>query len=192
MKIKSSLLFIAGGLFFIIVAGYQYFDSTHKQGEALEQAKLMLSKGKGTSEEVELEEIPTLQDKDVIGILKLPTLNEILPIIKGTTEEALDKGVGHYEGTALPDGEDQIVLSGHRDTVFKRLGELEVGDELEVEMSDGTFTYVIEETFIVEADDRTVIKSTYPTELLTVTTCYPFNFVGDAPQRYIVNAKRKL
>ena len=81
-----------------------------------------------------------------------------------------------------------MVLSGHRDTVFQDLGDLEIGDELIVHMSYGTFTYIIQETEIVDADDRTVIRPTAPDEVLTVTTCYPFGYIGPAPDRYIIYA----
>jgi sortase A len=188
MQRKISLLLLTGGFFFISLAGYEFFKTTSGQNKALESAQKL----------VRLEEAPLMNDASlsvtndkVMGILSIPTLKEELPIIRGVSEEDLEKGVGYYEGTALPNEGDQIVLSGHRDTVFKRLGELELGDELVVEMPNGTFTYVIEETFVVEADDRTVIRSTAPIEKLTLTTCYPFHFIGDAPQRYIINAIRK-
>src|SRR5690606_3224100 len=112
--------------------------------------------------------------------------------VEGVDEEELEKGVGHYKGTAFPSQDGQIVLSGHRDTVFRRLGELQIGDELVVQMPYGEFTYVIEDTDIVDADDRTVINPNIDEELLTVTTCYPFTYVGSAPDRYIIYAKPKV
>lgn len=185
---KISLLFLAGGLFFISLAGFQFYHTFKSQKEAMTTA----TKAVGVKDTQLLEQDSiTLKNEEVLGILRLPTLKEELPIIRGVSEDDLEKGVGYYEGTALPDQKDQIVLSGHRDTVFKRLGELQIGDELVVEMTYGEFTYVIEETFIVEADDRTVIRSSAPVEKLTLTTCYPFRFIGNAPQRYIINAIRK-
>jgi sortase A len=188
MKIKISLLFLAGGFFFIILFGIQFYHSNLKQSEAMTTALGLVS----VKDPLLLDkESAIVQNGEVLGILRLPTLRESLPIVKGVSEEALDKGVGYYEGTALPDQQDQIVLSGHRDTVFKLLGELQIGDEVMVEMPYGKFTYIIQETFVVEAHDRTVIRSTAPIEKLTITTCYPFNYIGNAPQRYIVNAIRK-
>lgn len=189
MKMKISLLFLAGGFFLSSLAVIQIYDSSEARKKAMKSAVEVVN-GKVNTQL--LDETPvTIKNGEVIGILQLPSIKEKLPIVKGVTEDALAKGVGYYEGTALPDQKDQIVLSGHRDTVFKRLGELQLGDELVVEMPYGTFIYTIEETFIVEADDRTVIRPTSPIEKLTLTTCYPFHFVGDAPQRYIVNAIRK-
>jgi sortase A len=188
MKIKISLLFLAGGFFYITLAGLQMYKSSSSQEITLKKAMEVVK----TADTPLLDETAaTSINAEILGILRFPTLNEKLPIVKGVSEDVLEKGVGYYEGTALPNQKDQIVLSGHRDTVFKRLGELQVGDEIIVEMSYGIFTYIIEETFIVEADDRTVILPTAPIEKLTLTTCYPFTFVGNAPQRYIVNAIRK-
>jgi sortase A len=124
---------------------------------------------------------------DHIGNLKIPALNKRLPIIEGTAADELEKGVGHFVGSALPGEEDNCVLSAHRDTFFAELGRLEIGDQLIVETSTGTYTYEIAGIRIVDKDDRTVIV---PTEraVLTLTTCYPFRYVGSAPDRYIVSA----
>ncbi|MBS4192180.1 class D sortase [Bacillus sp. FJAT-49705] len=127
---------------------------------------------------------------EAIGILEIPRLQAKLPIIEGTSEYELEKGVGHYSGTVLPGQPDQILLSGHRETVFRQLGELEMGDIFQVIMPYGTFRYEITHAQIVEADDSTVIKSTAPTETLTVSTCYPFSYIGDAPYRYVLTANR--
>ncbi|NWN98490.1 MAG: class D sortase, partial [Bacillus sp. (in: Bacteria)] len=129
------------------------------------------------------------QQGETIGILKIPKLKKELPIIEGTDEEELEKGVGHYTGTAYPLQNDQIVLSGHRDTVFRNFGELETGDTFIVELEYGKFKYEIYEMDIVPADDTTVIRSTAPDEILTVTTCYPFHYIGNAPERAIFYAK---
>jgi sortase A len=188
MKIKISLLFLAGGFFLISLAGIQLYKSTINQSQAQIEAIEVIR----TEKNQLLDETSAIaKNGEVMGILQFPTLRSELPIVKGVSDEALERGVGYYEGTALPDQNDQIVLSGHRDTVFKRLGELQVGDEVIVEMPYGKFTYIIKETFVVEADDLTVIRPTSPIEKLTITTCYPFNFIGNAPKRYIVNAIRK-
>lgn len=124
---------------------------------------------------------------DSIGTLSAPALNQTWPIIEGTRTEDLKRGVGHFTQSLLPGEKDNCVLSGHRDTVFAGLGTLKVGDQLVVQTSAGTFTYVISGIRIVPKDDRTVIV---PTDhaVLTVSTCYPFHYVGSAPDRYILTA----
>ena len=124
---------------------------------------------------------------DHIGSLTIPVLEQKLPIIEGTGRDELKKGVGHFIQSVLPGEEDNCVLSGHRDTVFAKLGELKTGDQLIVETSAGTYTYEIKRIRIVDKDDKTVIV---PSDhaILTLSTCYPFNFVGNAPDRYILTA----
>lgn len=131
------------------------------------------------------------QKSDALGILSIPALQEELPIIEGANEDELAKGVGHLSSTGLPGEKKQILLSGHRDTVFRKLGELKNGDSLEVKMQAGTYSYRINKTYIVDANDQSVLRSTYPTELLTLSTCYPFSYIGDAPDRYIIEAVRE-
>jgi len=87
----------------------------------------------------------------------------------------------------MPGAKDNSVLSGHRDSVFSKLGQLRKGDSVIVRTSSGTFTYLVRRTFIVMANDRTVIVPT-PTATLTLTTCYPFFVIGSAPKRFIVSA----
>ncbi|MDE4086003.1 class D sortase [Planococcus maritimus] len=124
---------------------------------------------------------------DLMGELIIPKLGASLPIIHGTDEDELEQGVGHFAGSVLPGQDDNSVLSGHRDTVFRELGKVGKGDEFIVNTADGTFTYRVRQVRIVDEDDRTVIVPK-PRATLTVSTCYPFDFVGYAPERYILVA----
>lgn len=126
---------------------------------------------------------------EVVGILKIPAIKGELPIIEGTDEDDLEKGVGHFKGSAFPNEKGQIVLSGHRDTVFRRVGELKIGDLLSISLASGSYWYQIESTKIVDANDRSIITLQKKKEVLTLTTCYPFTFIGNAPDRYIITAK---
>ncbi|MBD1379713.1 class D sortase [Metabacillus arenae] len=124
---------------------------------------------------------------DEMGQLYIPKLDATLPIFHGTNEDELEKGVGHFAGSVLPGEKDNSVLSGHRDTVFRKLGEVGKEDLLVVTTGTGTFTYKVRKVRIVDEDDRTVIVPT-PKATLTVTTCYPFDFIGSAPERYVLVA----
>nr|WP_245799110.1 class D sortase [Virgibacillus siamensis] len=123
--------------------------------------------------------------------LIIPEINSVFEVYWGTGSVALQKGVGMYvsKWTTVPNLEGgHTVLSGHRDTVFTELGELEVGDQLSLEYKGKTYSYQITKIWITEPDDRTVItKKKKPT--LTLTTCYPFDYVGSAPERYIIQSK---
>lgn len=124
---------------------------------------------------------------EVMGSLSIPALKQKLPIIEGTSDADLKKGVGHFIQSVLPGAQDNCVLSGHRDTVFSKLGQLKIGDVFITQTAADTFTYAIRRIRIVGKNDRTVIV---PTDhaVLTVTTCYPFYFIGSAPDRYVLSA----
>lgn len=129
---------------------------------------------------------------DVIGNLLIPSLNRDFPIIQGTGDEELKKGVGHFVQSVLPGQKDNSVLSGHRNTVFSELGDLIIGDDLIVKTIAGTFTYKVDKTRIVDKDDKTVIVPT-DNAMLTLTTCYPFDGLDLYPsERYIVTASLVL
>lgn len=186
-------MIVSAGIVLIGIGGYQYFSTKDAQKNSLVEAYKVL-KDPVTQSNIEEDMNVEFDPKqgDVVGVLVIPKIKAELPIIEGTDEDELEKGVGHYQGTAYPTEKDQIVLSGHRDTVFRSMGELEIGDTFIVKLPYGSFTYVIESTKIVNAEDRSVIKSTAPEEVLIVTTCYPFSYVGDAPERYILSAKPLL
>ena len=124
---------------------------------------------------------------EVIGVISIPKLAETYPIVQGTDDKELKLGVGHYVNSVMPGVKDNSVLSGHRDSVFSKLGQLREGDSVIVRTSSGTFTYRVRKSWIVLANDRTVIVPT-PTATLTLTTCYPFFYIGSAPKRFIVSA----
>jgi sortase A len=128
----------------------------------------------------------TLPNKgDVFGKISIPKLKQEFPILHGSDQKELAKGVGHFIGSVLPGEPDNTVLAGHRDTVFRKLGQIEMGDLINIETSAGKFTYRITKQRIVDQDDRTVIVP-YDHAVLTLVTCYPFDYIGAAPQRYIL------
>jgi sortase A len=130
---------------------------------------------------------PVPQVGKEMGQLVIPRIGAILPIIEGTDEDELAKGVGHFRGSALPGVTGNSVLSGHRDTVFRRLGEVKKNDLLVVRTDAGTFTYRVTKMWITKPTDISVLDSK-PTPVLTLTTCYPFGYIGSAPKRYIIEA----
>lgn len=172
-----------------MITGYSVYEIAFtevKTKKTVEEAKKII-----TQESSNIETINgNSSESDIIGLLTLPSIQSELAIVQGTDPDDLEKGVGHYEGSYLPNQNGQIVLSGHRDTVFKRAGELEIGDEMIVATADGSYSYSIESTKIVDADDTSIITLQNQKEELILTTCYPFGYIGDAPQRYIIYAKR--
>jgi LPXTG-site transpeptidase (sortase) family protein len=122
-----------------------------------------------------------------LGTIRIPSIDKKVNIFQGTTEDVLSRGVGHFVHSVMPGVKDNSVLAGHRDTVFSNLGKVKVGAFILITTQNGTFIYKVHRLRIVEANDRTVIVPT-PEATLTLSTCYPFSFIGHAPKRYIVSA----
>lgn len=190
---KISLFIIVIGFAFLSFGGFQWYQTEMAQKESMAEAQALLDEKEFSTNDLTEEQQPEIAKEfspdigETVGILHIPKLEADLPIVEGTHEDELAKGVGHYRGTAYPLQNDQIVLSGHRDTVFRRMGELEIGDILTIQLPYGEFSYEITNTKIVDAEDRTIIVP-HDEEVLTLTTCYPFSFIGSAPDRYIITA----
>jgi sortase A len=122
-----------------------------------------------------------------IGILRIPKIHVEVPILEGTDDLSLNRGVGHVAGTANPGEQGNVAIAGHRDGFFRGLKDIVVGDQIEVVTLQGTVTYTIDRITIVERTDLSVLQSRSRPSL-TLITCYPFYFIGSAPQRYIVQA----
>ncbi|AZU63541.1 class D sortase [Neobacillus mesonae] len=191
MKAKLPLILILTGLIIIGFAAWQLLKVKMQTDASIKQAKEIVANNKSVEPAEAKKQLSSLETGDTAGLLVIPKINAELAIIEGTDPDDLEKGVGHYKGSYFPDEAGQIILSGHRDTVFRHLGELKLGDSLEVQMPYGNFTYEIINTKIVNADDTSIITLQRDHEELILTTCYPFRFVGNAPERYIIYATRK-
>ena len=122
-----------------------------------------------------------------IGILRIPKIHVEAPVLDGTDELSLNRGVGRIAGTANPGQEGNIGIAGHRDGFFRGLKDVALGDTVEVVTQRRTETYIIDNIVIVDPDDTSVLQARQRPSL-TLVTCYPFHFVGSAPRRYIVQA----
>lgn len=210
MRRKIGTVMMGIGLVLVLIAIFQYSEHRVKLEKALAQAESIIEiKADNKTETIDRsEDAPELEplqapkatsnfpmvreqlnasENDVIGILEIPKIEAELPIIEGTDEEMLEKGVGHYAASVFPSDGEQILLSGHRDTVFRKFADLAIGDRFIVKMPYGTFEYEIASSEIVDKDDTSVIRP-MGEEVLVVSTCYPFRYVGDAPDRYVVYA----
>jgi len=110
-------------------------------------------------------------------------------ILPGTDEFVLNRGLGHIEETALPGTSGNSGIAGHRDGFLRGLKDVAVGDAVELETLQGRQIYRVERMWVVEPEDVSVLDPT-PVQSLTLVTCYPFYFIGSAPQRFIVRAVR--
>lgn len=188
MKITKilAIAIILCGMVILGIGLFQLWNTKRQEQISLEAARALVREDKPKANKEEFKP----DTGEASGLLMIPKINAELPIVEGTDPDNLEKGVGHYKDSFYPEENGQIVLSGHRDTVFRKAGDLELGDHLTMKMPYGEYTYEITGTKIVSADDTSIITLQNSEEELVLTTCYPFNYVGDAPDRYIIYAKR--
>ena len=131
---------------------------------------------------------PTILEKgSPVGRLDIPRLGVSAVVRAGSDARTLRLAVGHSPGTSLPGEGGNVGLAAHRDTFFRRLGEIRADDEVRLVTPDGTFTYRVQSTRVVNPSDVWVLDPT-AAPALTLVTCYPFTYVGSAPRRFIVRA----
>jgi sortase A len=125
----------------------------------------------------------------LVGRMEIPRLGLSAIVMEGTGSTTLRRAVGHIAGTAMPGQIGNVGLSGHRDTFFRPLRNIQRDDVITVTTLVGEFRYRVVSTRIVGPEDVSVLKAG-GRESLTLVTCYPFYFVGAAPDRFIVRAER--
>jgi sortase A len=136
------------------------------------------------------EEALTHDPGPAIGVLSIASVGLTVAVLEGTGELTLDRGAGHIEGTPSPGADGNVGIAGHRDGFFRVLKDVRRGDVVELRAPAGTTAYVVEELRVVSPEDVSVLAPT-AVPSLTLVTCYPFYFVGPAPQRYVVRAVRR-
>jgi sortase A len=128
-----------------------------------------------------------LREGDVMARLEIPRIGISVMVLHGTEESTLTLGAGHVPGTPSPGGDGNLVIAAHRDTFFRRLEGIRAGDRIRILTVGQTYEYVVDSTETVDPEDTRVMESRGRQEL-TLITCYPFSFVGSAPNRFIVHA----
>ena len=124
-----------------------------------------------------------------LAILEIPRLKLRVAVLDGTDDLRLNRGVGRIPGTARPGQPGNLAIAGHRDGFFRVLKDVVAGDQVRLTTLAASETYVVERTWIVDPSDVHVLDNTAKPSL-TLITCYPFYFVGSAPQRFVVRAQR--
>ena len=132
-------------------------------------------------------EAPALRPGDPVARLTVPDLALDVMALEGVDEATLDRGAGHFPGSALPGEPGNASFAAHRDTFFRALGRVGEGTEIHLETSRGAHVYRVTETRVVGPDAVEVVAP-LPGSQLTLVTCYPFDWVGPAPRRFVVRA----
>ncbi|MBV9765277.1 MAG: class D sortase [Acidobacteriaceae bacterium] len=124
----------------------------------------------------------------IIGRLYIPRLEVSVLVVDGAEEDSLELGAWHVPGTASIGGAGNTVIAGHRDTTFRALRKVRSGDFIRIEPGE-TYSYIVDTLRVVDPGDIRVLQSD-GSSTLTLITCYPFQFIGDAPKRYVIQAKK--
>jgi len=130
-----------------------------------------------------------LEPSAPIGRLEIPRIGLSVVVAEGDDQTTLKMAAGHLPDTSLPWQEGNSALAGHRDTFFRPLRRIQAGDEIRLATLRGTFRYRVIRHMVVEPDELWVLDSS-PTAALTLITCYPLDYIGPAPRRFIVHAER--
>jgi sortase A len=129
-----------------------------------------------------------VQKGEMLARLSIDRLKSQWVVLEGADHEGLKRGPGHLSDTALPGGNGNCVIAGHRDTQFRVLRNVEIGEEISLETEGRTFFYRVTDRRVVAPTDTSSLDHT-ATPTLTLVTCYPFYYVGPAPKRFIVRAE---
>lgn len=119
------------------------------------------------------------------GTIRIPTVKIEVGVFQGDSEQELRQGAGHYTFSMMPGQDGNILIAGHRTSYFRKFEYLKIGDLVQFETTYGDFTYRVREFRIINGSDASVARPTEK-EQLTMYTCYPFTYVGNAPKRYVV------
>jgi LPXTG-site transpeptidase (sortase) family protein len=121
--------------------------------------------------------------------MSIPRVDFSAVVLHGSDDQTLRRGPGHLENTALPGTAGNVVIAGHRDSFFRPLRDVQLGDDIFMETPQGRFQYQVTAMQVVRAGDLSVLEQSNE-EVLTLITCYPFWVLGNAPDRFIVRALR--
>jgi len=185
---KSTLIFRIASYFFLAVGllalGYSLYVVVDARAyQSYEQAKF-----EAQFENRKREPPLLLVEGGVIGEIQIPRLHLKAVVVQGDSHTILRRAVGHVPETALPGKPGNVALAGHRDTFFRPLRNVRPGDAITLKTPDRDFQYVVESTAIVAASEVGVLAAS-ATRTLTLITCFPFDYLGAAPNRFIVRAR---
>ncbi|HET9830292.1 MAG TPA: class D sortase [Vicinamibacterales bacterium] len=175
----ASWLLLGVGILLLAYAAYVVIDARVYEARALKRLAQERSAQVAVPEPVE---------GAGIGEIRIGRLDVSAVVVQGESEVILRRAVGHLARTALPGDEGNVVLAGHRDTFFRPLKDILQGDRITLQTSQRAFEYVVESTSIVKPTDVGVIEPSGG-HTLTLITCFPFYYVGPAPNRFIVVAR---
>jgi sortase A len=175
----AALLLLAGGVTALAYAAYVVVDATSFQSVEQQRFNRARRQAAGMRETMSLVHAPV--DGGTLAVI----------VVQGDSERILRRAVGHLAATALPGETGNVVLAGHRDTFFRSLRNIRRGDVITFKTHEGDFDYVVEATSVVRPSDVKVLRPTGG-RTLTLITCFPFYYLGPAPDRFVVRARETI
>ena len=193
---RLAITLVVAGLSLFAVAAWQLLDREHHQD--LEQQQLQAALEARPPRQASAAASGALASgararasrREAWGRLEIARIGLSLALDEGVDARTLRHAVGHLPGSAFPGEPGNVVLAGHRDGLFRPLREVRDGDHLRLTTTDGTFDYRVTSVEVVEPERTEVIDPAPGRQQVTLVTCYPFYYVGPAPQRYVVKADR--
>lgn len=189
-------LFAAAAIAMFGYCGLVLTDALIFQNEEHGRLDRLLAERQAANREARPNNRPTLQKKEpaawtvgLVGRIEIPRLGLSAMVMEGISSKTLRRAVGHIPGTALPGQPGNVGISGHRDTFFRPLRNIRADDIITLITPLGEYRYRVVSTNVVDPSNIGVLVPG-GTEVLTLVTCYPFYFVGSAPERFIVRAER--
>ncbi|MFZ0772134.1 MAG: class D sortase [Candidatus Sulfotelmatobacter sp.] len=183
----SQLLFFMTGILALGYAAFTLLDARLYQVSAKRSLENQIQVEK---EHTQTQPKPAVKKGDLLGRMDIPRLGISVAVLQGTGSRILRLGAGHIEGTPLPGETGNSGIAGHRDTFFRELKDIRTNDEIQLQTPTGLFHYEVDWARVVEPDDTTVLEPSTTENTLTLVTCYPFYFLGPAPERFVVRAHK--
>ena len=180
-----SFLLIAGGAFFLFWGAGEYIVSRTGQWQAAHDFNRVLRTAPSVRSSIEM---PPPKRGVPFAKLIIPRLEAELYVVEGDDHADLRRGPGHLTGSALPGGSGNCIIAGHRDTHFRVLKDIKDGDDIVLQTVSGEYLYRVHLTKIIPPTDTAVLEQTR-TPQLSLITCYPFYYLGSAPDRFLVRAR---
>lgn len=171
-------------LFGIVALGYAvltWADAAYEQAQGNQALDRLIRSGHALSDGAAAE-------GSLVGRIEIPRVGLSAVIFEGSSNGTLRRGVGHLTSSPLPGKPGNVVLAGHRDSFFRPLRSIRAGDTIALTTPQSVSRYVVVSTDIVDPEQTEVLKS-IPGIDLTLITCYPFGYLGNAPERYIVRGR---
>ena len=179
-------LLVLGGLMALTYVAYALFNARLYQQQANDTLDQELQGG-GNLADSRLS--GQVKEGDLLGRIEIPRIDVSVAILQGTKSETLQLGVGHIQGTPLPGEGGNVGIAGHRDSWFRSLKDIQTGDDIQIETPAGLSQYRVDWVQIVAPGDMGVLASSTEAAV-TLVTCYPFYYVGPAPERFVVHARK--